>query len=256
MEGSERILEGHTDAEKGAYLSAIASIATADREASDEEVQYLQTLCNAAGLSDEQREVVETAATETSGQVLQQSLDILKTSDLKYSLVTDLITFAKSDGQYAGAEQTNIQKIGEYLGVDQHQLSLLDQFAQKATDQPEMMQQQGGVQNLLGLGGLQDKMKSAGINTGGLLKGLIAIAAPMLLSRMMSGGFGGRNNSGGGMFGGGGGLGGALSGGMGGLGGGLGGLGGGLGSIIGMLSGGRGMGSTGGLLGRILGGGF
>ena len=236
-----QILEGYTDAEKGAYLSAIASLATADREASAEEVEYLTELGQAAGLTEQHMSAVERAATETSGEELKANLDILKNSELKYSLVADLIAFAKSDQNYSEAEQQNVQKIGQYLGLDERQFSLLDQFAKTAAEQPAA--QQGGVQNMLGIGGLGNKMQSAGINTGGLLKGLIGMAAPLLIGRMLSRRMGGRGGGGlGGMLGGGGGLGGMLGG------------GGGLGSLIGMLNGGRGFGGTGGLLGKILGG--
>ncbi|HVF81172.1 MAG TPA: TerB family tellurite resistance protein [Flavisolibacter sp.] len=254
------VLEGYGDMEKGAYLGAIASIATADREASEEELSYIRELCEAAQLSDEQMRAVEGAAIEMSGEELKRCLDTLKNSELRYSLVADLIAFAKSDQDYSEEEQQNVQKISTYLGVDKQQFTLLDQFAQKATEQPV---ENGGsnVQNMQNFGGLQEKMKGAGINTGGLFKGLLSMAAPLLIGGMLSRGFGRRSGGGlGGMLGGGGGLGGMLGGMMGGgglgsmLGGG--GMGGGLGSVIGMLSGGRGMGSTGGLLGRMLGGRF
>ena len=38
------ILDGYSDQEKGAYLGAIASLATADRAASQEEVEHLEEL--------------------------------------------------------------------------------------------------------------------------------------------------------------------------------------------------------------------
>jgi len=41
---SESILTGHSDVEKGAYLSAIASIATADKQASPDEMEYMRQL--------------------------------------------------------------------------------------------------------------------------------------------------------------------------------------------------------------------
>lgn len=235
------ILEGYSDMEKGAYLGAIASLATADRHASEEELDYMDQLSDAAGLSPEQKEVVRRAATELSGEELNRCLDVLKNSQLKYSLVTDLIAFAKADNDYSEAEQQSIQKISSYLGLNQQQVSLLDQFAHQSTQTAQAgtaPQQQG----LLG-GGLQEKLQSAGINAGGLLKSVLSIAAPMLLGSMISRGLGRRGGMGG--------FGGALGGGLGGM---LG--GGGLGSLIGMLSGGRGMRSTGGLLGRIFGGGF
>jgi uncharacterized tellurite resistance protein B-like protein len=229
MKTDEIILQGHSDLEKGAYLGAIASIATADRSASPEEVEYLGGLCNAAELSERQKAAVVNAATDDSGQNLPQYLDILKNSDLKYSLVADLMAFAKSDGAYTEDEQENIEKISKYLGVDKHQASLLDEFSDKTASveaSPQEMKKPGFLSAL----GLGDKMQNAGINGGSFLKGLLGMAAPMILGGLMSRGVNRSGTSNSGMFG------------------------GGLGSLIGMLSGGRNMGSTGGLFGRLLGG--
>ena len=239
MEEQSTILEGYSDQEKGAYLGAIASLATADHQASAEEMEHIEGLCRAANLSPEQTEAVRQAATEISGEELNHCLDILKNSNLKYALVTDLLAFAKADNNYSEEEEQSIHKIGQYLGVDEKQFSLLDQFSQEATTGASP--QEPTQQNFLG-GGLKEKMQSAGINTGSLMKGVLAIAAPMILGRMFS-----RGRSGGI----GGGLGGMLGGGLGSMMG-----GGGLGSLIGMLSGGRGMRNTGGLLGKVLGGRF
>ncbi len=252
MEQQETILKGHTDEEKGAYLGAIASIATADKSASEEELDYISKLADAAELSPEQKEAVTRAATEISGEELQRCMDILKGSELRFSLIADLIAFAESDNNYSPEEKANVEKIAHYLNIDQQQFSLLDQFVKKtaASDAPPEEVAKPGFLDSLGLG---DKMKSAGINSGTLMKTLIGVAGPFLLASMfrrrgntMGSGLG--NNSGGG-----GGLGGML-----GRGGGLGGMlgGGGIGSLIGMLGGGRGLGSTGGLFGRLLGGRF
>ena len=94
---NESILQGHSDQEKAAYLSAIASIATADKQASPEELEYITHLCEAADISDAEKQKVLNAAKEISGEELKRSLDILKNSELKYSLITDLMAFAKSD---------------------------------------------------------------------------------------------------------------------------------------------------------------
>lgn len=131
MGSEESILEGYSDLEKGAYLGAIASIATADREASQQEIEHIESLCRAARLSPEQTTHVVRAATELSENELNRCLDILKGSELKYSLVADLSTFAKADNDYSEAEAQNVQKIAQYLGVNQQQFSLLDQFAEK-----------------------------------------------------------------------------------------------------------------------------
>jgi hypothetical protein len=160
-----------------------------------------------------------------------------------------MIAFAKSDGNYSPEEQAGIKQISDYIGISEQQFSLLDEFAQKAVEQPAAAQPQAvqqqqpqttDPQSLFGLGGLGDKMQSAGINTNGLFKGLLSVAAPILIGSMMSRGFGGRRR--GGMFGGGG-MGGMMGGGM---------MGGGLGSLIGMLGGGRSFGG-GGMFGNMFG---
>jgi uncharacterized tellurite resistance protein B-like protein len=235
---SEIILQGHTDQEKAAYLSAIASIATADKVASPEEIEYISGLCDAANLQDPYRQTVLNAATELSGEELKRSLDTLKNSELKYSLITDLMAFAKADSNYSEDESQYVQKVAQHLGVNQQQFSLLNQFAEnvKPGEIPEKEGEAAGF-----LSGLKEKMQNAGINPGTLFKGLIAIAGPILLAKMFSRG---RSGSSGGMFSG---LGGVLAGA---------GIAGGLSSLIGMLSGGKGLGSSGGLLDRVLGGKF
>ncbi len=252
MEQQTTILAGAGDTEKGAYLGVIASLATADHQASEEEIEYIQALCESAELSDAQTQNVLAAAQESSDNHLKQNLDALRNSDLRFSLVTDLITFAKSDQNYSEAEKQHVQQIAQYLQVNQEQFSLLNQYSDEASRLEDP--QQAASPNFLANSGMQQKMQSAGINTGGLMRGLLSFAGPMILASMLrrrgGGGLGGMMGGGlGGMMGGGG-LGGALGGMLGG--GGMRG-GGGLGSLIGMLSGGRGMSGAGGMLGRMFG---
>ena len=186
MESSQKILEGARDTEKGAYLGAIASIATADRQATEEEVDYLNQLADAADLSEQQKEAVIKAAQEISDEDTKRCLDILKTSDLKFSLVTDLIAFAKADSEYTEDEKRNIEKMANYLGVNKEQFSLLDNFTDKAinTSTANRATQSAATQNINTLSsaskpeqtdflsslGLKDKLQSAGINGNGCWK--------------------------------------------------------------------------------------
>lgn len=250
MLNTQTILEGHTDEEKGAYLSAIASIATADRQASDEEIDSLTTLCQHAGISEAETKMVLQSASSTNGNELANSLAVLKMSDLKYSLIADLIAFAKADDNYSEEEQHSIQNISSLLEVNENQVTALKQFADKTNSSditPEDVKKPGFLSSL----GIEDKLKNAGINSGGLLQGLLTIAAPLLLTQMFSGRsnknygnynnnrgmFGGRNHSGG--------FGNVLGGGN---------FGGGLGSIMNMINGGRGFSNAGGLLSKIFNG--
>ena len=143
---SETILQGHTDQEKAAYLSAIASIATADKVASPEEIEYISGLCDAANLRDAYKQTVLNAATELSGEELKRSLDTLKNSELKYSLIADLMAFAKADNNYSEDESQYVQKVAQHLGVNQQQFSLLNQFAEnvKPDEIPEKKEKRQG----------------------------------------------------------------------------------------------------------------
>ena len=109
METQEKsILTGHTEREKGAYLAALASLSTADRSATQDELDHLREMAEAADLSEQQTQFILHAATDISGEDLKKCLDILKDSDLKYSLISDMIALAKADGQYSGEEKENI----------------------------------------------------------------------------------------------------------------------------------------------------
>ena len=243
------LLKDYSMEERGAYLAALATMASADGHASDEELEFLRLMGEAAELPENvQQEVVQIARNPTQIS-LQKCLDLLKNSQLRFSFVTDIISFAKADGKYTPEEEKHIQDMADYLGINQKQFSLLDQFVNKAND----AQQKGEdttSQSFVNKSGFSDMFKNAGISPQ-MVQGMLGILAPIVISRMMSGG---RRRHG--MMGG---MGGMLGGGMyrGGQG------GSGLGSIISILGGlngrrgygGMGSGGLGGLLGGILGGG-
>ncbi|HEY0653277.1 MAG TPA: TerB family tellurite resistance protein [Chryseosolibacter sp.] len=247
------VLSGYSEREKGAYLAALASLSTADRQASQEELDHLRELSHAAGLSQQQEDFILQSATSISGDELKKCLDVLKNSQLRFSLITDLIALAKADENYTEDEKENIEKIARHLGVNTNQVDVLDEFVSKAAEKdptPEQAQSSGFLDSL----GMRDKLSRAGLNLGGGGGGLMGMLGPILLGGIAAKALGRRRPGAGGMFGGSGGLGGGLLGGVlgGVLGGGMGGLGGGLGSILGGLNRSRNSRSLGGMLGRIL----
>ena len=280
-----QLLKDYSENEKAAYLGAIASVASADRVASPAEAEFLTLLSQSAGLSAGGQQEVLAAAQDPSNLSIRQCLDILKNSELRFSFITDVMAFAKADGKLDAQEQSKIQEMAQYLNINQQQFGALQQFVAKA----EEAQQHGEDptdDSFLQRTGLANSLGQAGVPTGGMMKGLIGILAPILISKVLSGRQGGMGTSGGGMGSGmGGGLGGLLgsvmSGGMGNMGGntgnmgGLGGLlgggqtaphtgqgrsGGGLGSLMSVLGGlggqqGYNSGGLGSILGSVLGGG-
>ena len=229
-----QLLQNYSEAEKTAYLSTIASLATADRQASAPETEFLQHLAQQSGLSAGSAQQVLAAAQDSTNQSIQQNLDQLKSSDLRFSLVTDLISFARADGAYSNNEEAMISKIAEYLGINPTQKATLENVVDQAANVPHDAQDPAKQSFLSGLG---DKLSNVGIPKSALLTGLMGVVAPMVISRVISGGGqsqGQPSNTMGGMLGGLlGGQGGGSS--MGGLLGGL--LGGGL--LSGVLGGGN-----------------
>lgn len=232
-----QLLQNYSDQEKAAYLSVIASLASADREASAAETEFLQQLAHQAGLSGGATQQVLAAAKDSTNQSVQANLDALRSSELRFSLVTDLISFARADGSYANDEEAMVNKIASYLGINQQQTQALEQVVDQAANVPHDASdpaKQGF------LGGITDKLSSVGIPKGALMAGLLGVVAPMVISKVV----GGRSQGmGGGMLGGSGTMGGLLSGAMGGATGGS-----SMGGLLGGLLGG-------GLLSSVLGGG-
>ncbi len=231
-----QLLQNYSEAEKTAYLSAIAALATADRQATAPEAEFLQRLAQQAGLSEGAVRQVLTAADAADNRTVQQSLDQLKGSDLRYSLITDLISFARADGTYSPGEEEMVGKMAAYLGVNPEQKQALETVVDQAA-QVQHSPEDPGKQSFLG--GLGDKLSSVGIPKAALMTGLLGVVAPMVISRVLGGG----NNSGQPQSHSGS-LGGLLGGAMGSLGGGGGSLGGLLGGLLG-----------GGMLGGLMGGG-
>ena len=229
-----QLLQNYSETEKTAYLSAIASLATADRQASGAESQFLQALAQQAGLSGGSTQQVLAAAQDASNQSIQQHLDVLKNSDLRFSLVTDLISFARADGSYSNDEEAMIGKMTQYLGINQEQKQTLetvvDQAATVAHDPQDPAKE--GFLNSIG-----DKLSSVGIPKGALMAGLLGVVAPMVISRVM--GNGGQNQNTNADSGGGGLMSSVLGGGT-----------------MGGLLGGAAQSGLGGLLGSLLGGGM
>ena len=127
MSTETTILNGYTNSEKGAYLGAIASLATADRTASDEEMDYIEALIELAEITEDQASLIRNAATkDIADDDMQGFLEVLKTSELRFSLVSDIITFAQADNDYTDTEKEKVQQIASFLGVKDKQFSVLD----------------------------------------------------------------------------------------------------------------------------------
>lgn len=247
----QNLLQEFSESERTAYLGAIASIATADHSSTEEEIEFLKAMIQTSGVSPEAEAEILAAAKEENPSRLKDWIEQLKHSELKYSLVADLIAFAASDNDYSEEEKQSIKKIAAALNISNEQYGLLNQFVAEAENLPTTaLTQPDRALGFFENSGLGNQLSNAGINMGSLSKGLLGVIAPLLLTKLLSGS---KKSSGGGLGDLISGLGGKKSsGGLGDLISGLGssGAGGGMGDLLGGLLGS----SSGGSIGDLLGG--
>lgn len=242
------LLKNYSLPERGAYLGAMATMALADGNVSAQEIDFLTLMSEAAELPQTMQQEVQQIAYNPSQVSLQKCLDVLKGSQLRFSFITDLISFTKVDGQLSAPEQQRIQEMSAYLGVSEQQFSILNEFVDKAGQ----AQQQGEdpiSPAFLTKTGFDDLFKKANISPQ-MVQGMLGVLAPIVMGKMIRGGHQRGRSSG---------LGGLLGGLLGGI---PNQTGGGLGSFISLLSnvGGRSKhnrmssGGLGGLLKNLVGG--
>src|SRR5688572_27953640 len=118
MEEEEKLMKDYTDKEEVVCIAAIASIATADRTAGEDELDFQEALAEAAELSHEQKMNIKQLVLDDYGNDLKALPDIVKNSQVKYSLSTYLVAFAQSDLVYSAEERTNIERIAWYLDIN------------------------------------------------------------------------------------------------------------------------------------------
>lgn len=222
-------LKDYPEQEKKAYLAAVASMATPEDKASEDEIAFLTSLCDDAALTEQDKQEVIREAKNPANEGFESYLGSLKNSELKYSFLVDVLSFAKADGHYSEEEKAKVLLMTNKLGISQEQYEVLHEYVDKA--------EKTQTEDTSGLGflektGLKQKLENSNIPIKGLLTGLLG-------STLMKGMMGNDSNRGG-M------LGSLLGGGVPTRG------GGGLSSVIGMLSGGRGYKKSGSLLSKLL----
>ena len=110
------------------YLTIIASMAGADVSIAQEELHKLRELCRALELPERQTEQILATARRPTASI-DRHLDSLKTSPLRFTLLSDCLSLAYADGEYAKSERKEIAALASALGVDNAQLAMLEECA-------------------------------------------------------------------------------------------------------------------------------
>jgi uncharacterized tellurite resistance protein B-like protein len=167
------------------YMTIIASMAGADVSLAPEEMAKLRELCGALELPErETQHILDTAHRPTAS--IERHLDTLKSSPLRFSLLSDCLSLAYADGEYAKSERNEIASLAKALEVSDEQLAALEDCAravaeahakQNATDWKAKSEKLAA--RLAGVGipiATVGALSAVGISTAGISTGAAALA--------------------------------------------------------------------------------
>ncbi|HEX3598015.1 MAG TPA: hypothetical protein VHU80_23055 [Polyangiaceae bacterium] len=171
-------------AERVDYLTIIASMAGADVSLAPEELGKLRELCRALELPEkETQQILDTAHRPT--KTVERHLDSLKSSPLRFTLISDCLSLAYADGEYAKSERAEIISLARSLDVNDEQLGALEECAKAlneahAKDHPEDWKKKGEKlgQKLAAVGipiGAVGALSAVGLSTAGISSGATAL---------------------------------------------------------------------------------
>ena len=121
-------LQDYSETEKVAYLSLLASICYVDRDFSEEERKQLDLILDELNISDEGRGKIYSSTftlrdEDKDGNIL--TINELKSTDLKFTLISDLCLMAVSDSNFSDDEYNYIINLAEKFEINKEQVDAI-----------------------------------------------------------------------------------------------------------------------------------
>ncbi len=171
---SQNLLINYPQPLRVSYLTVLASVASANHDNSEEEIIFMQQICALSEVGEAGIREVEAAMKQADQARLKTHLTALKESDLKFSLMADMINLAYADGNIDAQETAQIKKLNTLLGLTDDQFSTISKYVEEANHEveaqegnPAMLGLAGGGNplNFLAKSGLADMFKKSNIPT-------------------------------------------------------------------------------------------
>jgi len=121
-------LEAYSENEKIAYLSILSAICYADKEFIDEEKRQLDILLEKLKISDIGKSKIYSSVfyLQLDDKLANlETIQNLRHTELKYTLISDLCLFALVDSNFVDEEYQYILGIAEVLGITQEQVDAI-----------------------------------------------------------------------------------------------------------------------------------
>jgi uncharacterized tellurite resistance protein B-like protein len=115
--------------EKVAFLSLVATIASADKKITADETDNLLTLCEEIKLPKEKTGEVISALRHPEEAPVEKYAEQLKDSDLKYTLLVDMYFLAYADDKLVSDEAKEINAFSERLNINEAQTKAIAKYA-------------------------------------------------------------------------------------------------------------------------------
>jgi uncharacterized tellurite resistance protein B-like protein len=112
------------------YLRVLAALVGADTTVRSHELGVLREFCDALDLTPSEANEILAFVRNVRADVVRETCERLKTSELRFTLVSDLLYIAHTDATYAPQERELIETIARLLGVSFRQLEAMDTYAQ------------------------------------------------------------------------------------------------------------------------------
>lgn len=121
--------------EKIAYLSIVASIASADNNVSSEEIDNLLKLGDQVNLTSDGVGKIIAAAKDPNSAPIKQYISELKNSELKFTLIADMYFLGYADDKMTKDEISEIKSISNKLNVKSDQVEAIAKYVKAMIDQ-------------------------------------------------------------------------------------------------------------------------
>jgi uncharacterized tellurite resistance protein B-like protein len=120
--------------ERADYLSVVASMTFADKDADQAELDRVADLCATLELGDAATERVLAVARQPDDASIEAILHRLTESDLRYALMVDAIDIAYADDEIVPDEAAELEHLADALHIERAQLAMLRRYVATLTE--------------------------------------------------------------------------------------------------------------------------
>lgn len=124
----EHPLTNYSESDKEAYLSIAALVVSADKEVSDQEINNIRNLCKKVNLSIHGIAKIISISENPEESDIEGSLEILRGSELRYTLIIDMFLIAYSDDKVTKDERELIFSIADNLKISRSQVESMRNY--------------------------------------------------------------------------------------------------------------------------------